>query len=392
MDIAEDCTPSPTLTAFCNKIVSENERVHGLLIADFDNDGLPDIFPHGHDKDDEILFAPDFVKKFDNLRTPFDRHDCDGADIDLDGDIDLFCAYGAQGGEGSVGNELRLNLGDGRFTRVDAGDASDPYGRGRKSIFLDINGDLFPDLFIANWGERQDGQSNDSGVYINTKNNDFERDKTIELGTIGGRCAAKIRHNSENPEGLALCLNGGNSRLYLNENGVLKDSTDSLKLKNKRSLSWFAVHSDDLNGDRLDDLITIDQAKNLSVFINTGRQEFTFEKSYPQVSLEPVLNGFLLESVAIKAAEITSIAIFDANMDGQPDIYLGTNISMPDSSEAYLGDFVFFGPKFDKRLWLGPTSKGTYIVKKYGENSLVIVRAGPNDPGSVILMKPLAAK
>jgi len=300
----------------------------------------------------------------------------------------LFCVYGALSGEGSVGNELYLNLGDGRFESIQPGDLSDAYGRGRRSIFLDLNGDPYPDIFIANWGGREDGKPNDSAVYLNNGDTSFSQDETIDFGVIGGRCASKVRHAGEQPEGLALCKQRGHSRFYLNQNGILKDVTDSLDLNNKQALSWFALHSADINNDRMDDLILVNQLKNLTIFQNSNDPDIPFADIHHKLALEPIIRSHINDSFTVPVTGIMALADFDANMDGHPDIYMGTNILMPDSQTEYIGDFVFLGPNFEKQIWLGTRPHGTYNVKKHGENALVIVRAGPSTSGDVILLKP----
>ena len=128
-----------------------NENLElGASAADFNNDGLQDILTVGwglttylHHHDDEMRFVE---------KTPLAEvfHPIDGnagiwADIDRDGDLDLFIT------DEHYQNHLLINNGVDDFR-----DASEEYGivnhaTSQGAAFGDVNGDDYPDLYVCNW-------------------------------------------------------------------------------------------------------------------------------------------------------------------------------------------------------------------------------------------------
>ena len=84
--------------------------------------------------------------------TRADRHGAAFADYDNDGRLDLYVTVGAQTGKGHGENQLYRNLGRAKFedVAVVAG-LADPLGRGRGCAWGDFDNDGNLDLFVANW-------------------------------------------------------------------------------------------------------------------------------------------------------------------------------------------------------------------------------------------------
>ncbi len=148
------------LPGFCHQNLGSEERVYGIIVSDFDNDQTPDVFAHGHDRFDEIILMSNTPTHSSGLATPFDRHSCSAADVDLDDDLDIYCAYGVDRGESVFGNLLFINDDAGNFSQQTPSGAEDPYGRGRKAVFFNYNGDTYPDLLVTNWEGRSDDKPN----------------------------------------------------------------------------------------------------------------------------------------------------------------------------------------------------------------------------------------
>ena len=96
------------------------------------------------------------------------------ADIDGDGDLDLYLVQGGTltGAAPTPGNDLYVNAGDGQFTRIDPGAAGDRgYGMGVTAGDYDNDGDV--DLYVTNWGRNVLLRNDGSGRF---------EDATIEAG------------------------------------------------------------------------------------------------------------------------------------------------------------------------------------------------------------------
>src|SRR5262249_28958258 len=140
----------------------EYSKAWSLVVGDFDGDGHTDILVAGHSQEDRIWYwSPTGYRPGPQVFPWQDRHGCVAADVDRDGRLDLFCTIGADQGTGLGVNELWRQQPDGTFVSVPNFGAEDPYGRGRIPVFLDLNHDGWPDLYVTNDSTlRDDGQLN----------------------------------------------------------------------------------------------------------------------------------------------------------------------------------------------------------------------------------------
>ncbi len=172
----------------------------GCAVADYDNDGRPDIFVTGYGR--TILYHNEGNGTFRDVtagsgleaRGPYDwTTSAAWADVDGDGKLDLyvcryveftpaseqFCSYQALDGSilkmtcgpsvyKSQRGSLYRNEGDGHFKDITAqAGLNDTHGNGLGCLFCDFNNDGKPDLFIAN-----DRQLSD--LYLNLGNGRFK--------------------------------------------------------------------------------------------------------------------------------------------------------------------------------------------------------------------------
>ncbi|MCS6861750.1 MAG: CRTAC1 family protein [Abditibacteriales bacterium] len=178
-----------TERAFSPAVAPSRSLLHGAAVADYDNDGRPDIFVSGYGR--TILYHNEGNGTFRDVtrgsgleaRSPHDwTTSAAWSDVDGDGDLDLYvcrylhftpqskqlCLYTAVDGtpfEMTCGPQvyapqkgsLYRNEGQGRFRDVtrEAGMA-DTHGRGLGALFCDFNDDGRPDLYVANDNEPGD--------------------------------------------------------------------------------------------------------------------------------------------------------------------------------------------------------------------------------------------
>lgn len=143
-------------------------------IADLDQDGDMDIFIANEHRPN-ILLINDGNGKFANesaSRIPQVNHDSEDigiADFDQDGDPDIIIVS-----EDDQTNELYLNNGDGTFS--DGGSRIPVTGTSNSVVVYDINNDGAPDVLIGN-----NGQNN---VLINDGNGNFKDETEQRFGTF----------------------------------------------------------------------------------------------------------------------------------------------------------------------------------------------------------------
>lgn len=127
---------------------------HGAAWADFDGDGLPDLYVTNHLKNAQLFrnlgsgtFADVTGERFAPKDVAGDKHGAVWADYDNDGRQDLAQLTGAVRGVGAEGKRLFHNRGE-RLTDVaDPMGVLNPYGRTRMPLWVDLDNDGLLDLF-----------------------------------------------------------------------------------------------------------------------------------------------------------------------------------------------------------------------------------------------------
>src|SRR3954447_40151 len=274
-----------------------------VTVDDFDGDGRPDILLGRHidqarlSRNDGGSFTEIDPGNF-GVR---DRHDCATADVDQDGRVDVFCNIGANGGRIEKENELWMQQPDGSFVdRAQVFGVLDRWGRGRRTTFLDVNHDAYPDLFIGNTYPRQDDHRSPDRLFINQAGLAFAEDRGSGLtDELGARCVQAVDFNGDGWDDLVVCGKEGRPlKLFRNDhtNGFV-DVTRSMGVRGEAASADLA----DIDGD--------------------GRLDLTRLGTH---SLRVQLGGSAHFHSAVfrrAVAEGVWLALGDVNGDGRVDVY-----------------------------------------------------------------------
>ena len=231
----------------------------GAAVADFDNDGHPDLFVAGtyrnllyHNRGDgtfeEITVKAGINSKFWSVAAGWFDYDGDGL-LDLfvvnyakwTPAFDRFCGDAARGLRvychpkyfPAVANQLYRNLGNGKFAEVTASSGiGDHAGRGMSVAFADYDGDGRPDALVTN-----DNLAN--FLFRNVGGGKFEEvalaagAALLDHGKPVASMGADFRdvNNDGLPDIVITALSGETFPLFLNAGkGQFRDATHSSKL------------------------------------------------------------------------------------------------------------------------------------------------------------------
>jgi hypothetical protein len=274
---------------FQHRIVDDAGKVYklvhydhgnGLCAADVDGDGLPDLYFVTQRGTNELWrnlgggrFANATAAAGLGWQDPI-AAGCAFADIDNDGDPDLFVATVRHG------NRLFENLGNGTFRDITADAGVGYVGHSSSAVFFDYDGDGLLDLFVANVGVYTSNARGPGGYYVglgdaflghlhperaeasilyhNLGHNRF-KDVSREVGLVdrswSGDATALDVNDDGFPDLYVLDMQGG-SHIWLNEGGKhFRDATADYFPKTP----WGAmgVKTFDFDGDgRLDLFVT----------------------------------------------------------------------------------------------------------------------------------------
>jgi hypothetical protein len=173
----------------------------------------------------------------DNSRGAFiDRHNCAWADVDRNRRPDVYCSAGRTEDnlvKHRTDNELWLQNRHGRFAEVGTPwGAGDLCGRGRAVVFLDANGDVYPDLFVGNDTPRPRTvdpcdhstvlPNEESKLFINVHGTRFRY--APRMGDFGAgpgtRCAEVVDFDADGWDDLFTCGVGNEApQLFRNRRG-----------------------------------------------------------------------------------------------------------------------------------------------------------------------------
>jgi hypothetical protein len=232
----------------------------------------------------------------DDLHGRVDRHGCAVSDVDLDGLRDVYCTKGARQGTARKWNELWIQGPDGTFTdRAGEYGVEDIWGRGRIPVFLDLNHDRWPDLFVSNDAVRADGRPTPNRTFVG-RGGAFRQVRLGVTTEIGGRCAIAADYDGNGWDDLLVC---GADRLFLFRRRAsgFQDVTDASRLP---EVAATAARFADFNGDgRLD--IAYLHTRELTVVLQGRRHRFSVSWRLP------LRHGH-------------GLAVGDPDGDGDPDL------------------------------------------------------------------------
>jgi hypothetical protein len=281
----------------------------GGAVADFNNDSLDDLFIGRHYQQEGALLLNTERSVFDEAATNVawqDRHGCAAADIDLDMLADLFCTIGVNKGSSNTPNELVMSISDnGGVPATSKYGVLDGFGRGRDAVFLRLDADAYPDLFVLNEPSRPDGVSTSNRLYQNVNGARFTSAPGWGMDrSVGGSCAAAADLDADHDDELILCTTemlagqATGAHVYVNEDGRFTDRTAALGIApaNDRDVAVA-----DFNGDGEPDLAQLSSGR-LKVSLAHGAQ---FTRSFETITTGAV-----------------AMAIGDVDGDSLPDIYV----------------------------------------------------------------------
>lgn len=251
--------PAPVRDVGAEAGLPTDRPSYSLRAHDVDGDGRKDLLIVHHGGPTELyrntpsgfVLQTTFV---DSLHGEIDRHDCAWGDVDRDGRDDLYCVKGARVGTAEKHNELWMQRADGTFVdRAGEYRVVDRWGRGRRTSFIDLNGDPFPDLFVGNNYPRQDGHPTPNRTYVNV---DGQRFRRIDLGLTretGSFCVQVADVDGDGRDDLLACEKH-RLRLYLRRPGGFLDVSARFGIP-ERAASWARLA--DLDGDDALDLVVV---------------------------------------------------------------------------------------------------------------------------------------
>lgn len=252
---------------------NEEANVHiqsvlqGSAWADFDGDGLVDLFAGG-DGQPSALYMNDGDGTFTNASanvaySPLRNiYGVAAADFDNDGDIDIYIASCSQDPVAST-NLLFENDGSGNFTDVAGSLGLDDDGGGWGVVWLDVNNDGWLDLFVANMTVSGAGIETRPGfnrLYVSNGAGGYS-DLATTMGVAGHMDDSTIGatagdFNNDGFIDIAVANSSGPNQgiqLYINNGGSGFTHYRELNTGSSRTQ---AITSGDVNGDGWIDIVS----------------------------------------------------------------------------------------------------------------------------------------
>ena len=251
--------------------VARATHTHGEdCVADIDGDGKTDLILSTHDTSTPppawplMLGEGNGKFRFDDkfILKPLDRHGCAVADFNHDGLLDIYLSRGACKGLCQSPKELWIQQKDHSFiNEAPQWGISDPGGRGRVPLVVNANGDDLPDLFTGQ--ELGVKYPSFNRLWIN-KGDHFELQEGPITNQNGNLCAAAADIDGNGLDDIAVCTPTKGFFLYRDEGGKYVLDTKSFGVA---PYGRITVKFPDLNGDHRPDFVTVTRTQ-VQVFLN----------------------------------------------------------------------------------------------------------------------------
>lgn len=305
-----------TNVTVASKITNNGRAANGASWADIDNDGDLDVFIANQTGSPTLLLNnhgifTDISSKLSTGIAPGSAPSDTGTtragiwvDINNDKDIDLFIVK--DGGANQLFRKTGLT-----FTNIASSAGLAAVTTGRSAIAFDADSDGYQDLFVVNF-------NHPNKLYLNKKNNTFsDISSSAGVSFSGGSVQAAVAdYDRDKDPDLFVVNNNGSSILYKNL-GTLKfaqATPSALKGPKKGIAAAFA----DIDMDGNQDLILAQTAGGNMLFQNSGKGAFT------------VVRGVDLSN----PDNPTGVTVGDFNGDGLPDIAIGDGDQTQDRGDS----------------------------------------------------------
>lgn len=197
-------------------VTTESERAMAPILADYNNDGLVDIFiPNGNDQPNSLFknLGNFQFEKVKDKAIEADAKNSVGAawgDFNNDGFLDLVVSNAS-----GQNNDLYQNNGDGTFIKLGNSIVSQQGGDSHGAAWLDLNNDGFLDLYITN-------DKGPSFLYINDGIGGFTRKlEEVISGKLGNAYGVAVGdYNKDGQLDLAVSTHTDGTTRFFCHNGT----------------------------------------------------------------------------------------------------------------------------------------------------------------------------
>jgi len=281
----------------------------GASFIDFDNDGLQDVLTTGWGVTTKLyrqqkIFDFKNITNDSGLEYPISGNAGIWADVDIDGDLDLFIT------DEHGNNHLYIQSKPENFTESTNKFGLDGHHISQGAAFGDLNADGYPDLYVCNWFEPDI-------LFINNRSEYFEQAPLLITHLTDSLNSNGVTFGDLDNDGdLDILVTDRNrsSKLYRND---YDSSTTTLRFtdvtNNSSLINNYPSYSGniaDFNNDGLLDIFFTNIGPNL-LFINQGNMKF-----------ELVYEEQIADREYPDANYSTGAAIADLENDGDLDLFV----------------------------------------------------------------------